>query len=123
MMNKNRFLHTTILKVNATGELLIQGKPYLIHLYTDEMTGINYVKLYRYQLGSTGDDIVIKKIDTTHPVRSYRYNELSILESDKDEDGYVTNVEIPLTNDTILDESDEVLVCSFCYVDLSLEAK
>lgn len=122
-MNKNRFLHTTILKVNATGELLIQGKPYLIHLYTDEMTGINYAKLYRYQLGSTGDDIVIKKIDTIHPVRSYRYNELSILESDKDEDGYVTNVEIPLTNDTILDESDEVLVCSFCYVDLSLEAK
>lgn len=122
-MNKNRFLHTTILKVNATGELLIQGKPYLIHLYTDEMTGINYVKLYRYQLGSTEDDIVIKKIDTTHPVRSYRYNELSILESDKDEDGYVTNVEIPLTNDTILDESDEVLVCSFCYVDLFLEAK
>lgn len=119
----HRFLHTTILKVNATGELLIQGKPYLIHLYTDEMTEINYVKLYRFCLGSTGDEIVIKNIDTSHPVRSYRYDELSILESDRDEDGYVTNVEIPLTNDTLLDESDEVLICSFCYVDLSLESK
>ena len=118
-MSKNRFLRCEILKVNATNELLIQGKPYIIHLYKDELTGINYVKLYRYKLGRQTNDIVVRYIDTTHPVRSYQYDELSIIDWDKDQNGFTTTTETPVTNDTVLDESETLFLCIPTFIDIS----
>ena len=122
-MSKNRFLHCELLKVNATNELLVQGKPYILHLYKDEMTGINYVKLYRYQLGSVDDDIVIQHIDVVHPVRSYQYDELSRIDFDKDPDGFVTITETPVTNDTVLDESEDLAIGTVTFLDLPILEK
>ena len=119
-MSKNRFLHCELLKVNATNELLVQGKPYILHLYKDEVTGINYVKLYRYQLGSVDDDIVIQHIDVVHPVRSYQYDELSRIDFDKDPDGFVTITETPVTNDTVLDESEDLAIGTVTFLDLPI---
>lgn len=117
-MSKNRFLRCEILKVNATNELLIQGKPYIIHLYKDELTGINYVKLYRYKLGRQTNDIVVRYIDTTHPVRSYQYDELSIIDWDKDQNGFTTTTETAVTNDTVLDESETLFLCTPTFIDI-----
>ena len=117
-MSKNRFLQCEILKVNATNELLIQGKPYIIHLYKDELTGINYVKLYRYKLGRQANDIVVRYIDTTHPVRSYQYDELSIVDCDKDQNGFTTIIETAVTNDTVLDESETLFLCTPTFIDI-----
>ena len=122
-MSKNRFLHCELLKVNATNELLVQGKPYILHLYKDEVTGINYVKLYRYQLGSVSDDIVIQHIDTVHPVRSYQYDELSRIDFDKDPDGFVRITETPITNDTVLAESEDLAICTTTFLDLPILEK
>ena len=122
-MFKNRFLHCELLKVNATNELLVQGKPYILHLYKDEVTGINYVKLYRYQLGSVDDDIVIQHIDTVHPVRSYQYDELSRIDFDKDPDGFVTITEAPVTNDTVLDESEDLAIGTVTFLDLPISER
>ena len=122
-MSKNRFLHCELLKVNATNELLVQGKPYILHLYKDEVTGINYVKLYRYQLGSVSDDIVIQHIDTVHSVRSYQYDELSRIDFDKDPDGFVRITETPITNDTVLDESEDLAICTTTFLDLPILEK
>lgn len=122
-MSKNRFLHCELLKVNATNELLVQGKPYILHLYKDEVTGINYVKLYRYQLGSVNDDIVIQHIDATHPVRSYQYDELSRIDFDKDPDGFVTITETPVTNDTVLDESEDLAIGTVTFLDLPISER
>ena len=122
-MSKNRFLRCELLKVNATNELLVQGKPYILHLYKDGVTGINYVKLYRYQLGSVDDDIVIQHIDVVHPVRSYQYDELSRIDFDKDPDGFVTITETPVTNDTVLDESEDLAIGTVTFLDLPILEK
>ena len=114
----NRFLDCEVLKVRATGELLLQGKPYILALYTDTITGINYVKLYRYQLLCDTDKVCISHIDTLHPVRSYQYDELLNVDTIKDDHGYIREKCIPMTNDTVLCESDTVKLFTFTFLDI-----
>ena len=98
-MGQDKFVAHVFLKVKATNELLIPGMPYVLSLYHDCMTGLNYVKLYRYQ--NTHDGVkCVAYIDATRPLRSYQYDELVLVMLTKDSMGYETFEEVEMTNDS-----------------------
>lgn len=96
-----RYVCYDILKVNLTKELLIQGYPYVLITFTDSMTGINYVKCYRYKVFDE-----VAAIDWSHPIRTYRYDELSRYGVIEDVQGYFTTKEEAITNDSLINTSD-----------------
>lgn len=120
-MSDNRFLYRTVLKVKATRELLFQGNPYILVLYTDTITGNNYVKAYRYKLVSDKHGWRVSHIDTSHPVRSYRYDELCIVDMKRDDKGYTIENDIPMSNSTILSEGSVLSFCTFTSTDINYD--
>ena len=95
----NQFVAHVFLRVRATNELLIPGLPYILSMYQDSMTGINYVKLYRYQNSHDGVHPVVY-VDATCPVRSYEFSELNLVTLTQNDMGYETFEEVEMTNDT-----------------------
>ncbi len=110
-MEQNQFVTQVFLRVKATNELLIPGLPYILSLYQDSMTGINYVKLYRYKSGDDGIHVVTY-IDTTYPIRSYQFDELKLVTMTQDDTGYVSFKEEDLMNDSHILSSDKISVWS-----------
>ena len=110
-MEQKQFVTQVFLRVKATNELLIPGLPYILSLYQDSMTGINYVKLYRYRSGCDGIHEVAY-IDTTYPIRSYQFDELKLVTVTQDDTGYVSFKEEDLTNDSHILSSDKISVWS-----------
>ena len=83
----------------------------------------DYCAFYSVPRSRVDDDIVIQHIDATHPVRSYQYDELSRIDFDKDPDGFVTITEAPVTNDTVLDESEDLAIGTVTFLDLPILEK
>lgn len=119
-MEQNQFVAQVFLRVKATNELLIPGLPYILSLYQDSMTGINYVKMYRYRSGDDGIHEVVY-IDTTYPVRSYQFDELKLVTMTQDDMGYVSFKEDDLTNDSHIPSADRISVWShYTFVEFNM---
>lgn len=111
----NQFVAHVFLRVRATNELLIPGLPYILSMYQDSMTGINYVKLYRYQNSHDGVHPVVY-VDATCPVRSYEFSELNLVTLTQDDMGYEIFKEEALIDVSQIVVANKTTVWSYKFV-------